>query len=38
MKDLIKKFAMGDAKLVLTPMSTMIALDLDEDGDTVNQR
>jgi hypothetical protein len=38
MKDLIKKFAMGDAKLVLTPMSTMIALDLDEDGETVNQR
>jgi hypothetical protein len=38
MKDLIKKFAMVDVKPVSTPMSTMIALDPNEDGDVVNQR
>jgi hypothetical protein len=32
------KFAMTDAKLVSTPMSTMIALDPDEGGETVDQR
>jgi hypothetical protein len=37
-KDLIKKFAMADAKPVSTPMSTMTALDPDEDGEVVNQR
>jgi hypothetical protein len=37
-KDLIKKFAMTDAKPVSTPMSTMTALDLDEDGEAVDQR
>jgi hypothetical protein len=38
MKDLIKKFAMADAKSVSTPMSTMIALDPDEDGEVVDKR
>jgi hypothetical protein len=38
MKDLIKKFVMADAKPVSTPMSTMIALDPDEDGEVVDQR
>jgi hypothetical protein len=33
MKDLIKKFAVADAKPVSTLMSTMIALDSDEDGE-----
>jgi hypothetical protein len=37
MKDLIKKFAMVDAKPVLTPMSMMIALDPSEDGEVVDQ-
>jgi hypothetical protein len=37
-KDLIKKFAMADAKPVSTPMSTMTSLDLDEDGEAVDQR
>jgi hypothetical protein len=36
--DLIKKFAMADAKPMSTPMSTMIALDPDEDGDVVDKR
>jgi hypothetical protein len=36
-KDLIKKFAMADAKPVSTPMSTTIALDPDEDGEAVDQ-
>jgi hypothetical protein len=36
--DLIKKFAMLDAKPVSTPMSMMTALDLDEDGEKVDQR
>jgi hypothetical protein len=38
MKDLIKKFVMADAKPVSTPMSMMIALDPDEDGEAVDQR
>jgi hypothetical protein len=38
MKDLIKKFAMADAKAVSTPMSMMTTLDPDEDGEMVNQR
>jgi hypothetical protein len=37
-KDLIKNFAMTDAKPVLTPMSTMTAQDPDEDGEAVDQR
>jgi hypothetical protein len=36
-KDLIKKFAMADAKAVSTPMSTMTTLDLDEDGEADDQ-
>jgi hypothetical protein len=38
MKDLIKKFAMADAKPVSTPMSRAVALDPDEDGEAVDQR
>jgi hypothetical protein len=38
MKDLIKMFAMADAKLVSTPMSMMTALNPDEDGEVVEQR
>jgi hypothetical protein len=38
MKDLTKKFAMANAKLVSTPMSMTIALDPDEDGEAVDQR
>jgi hypothetical protein len=37
-KNLIKKFAMAGAKPVLTPMSTMTALDPDEDGEEADQR
>jgi hypothetical protein len=37
-KDMIKKFAMADAKPVSTPISTMTALDPDEDGEAVDQR
>jgi hypothetical protein len=37
-RDLIKKFAMTDVKLVSTPMSMTTAVDLDEDGDMVDQR
>jgi hypothetical protein len=37
-KDLIKKFAMADAKPVSSPMSMMIALDPDKDGESVDQR
>jgi hypothetical protein len=36
--ELIKKFAMADAKPVSTLVSTMTALDPDEDGEVVNQR
>jgi hypothetical protein len=38
MKDLIKKFAMADAKPVSTLMSTMTTLDPNEDGEAVDQR
>jgi hypothetical protein len=34
-KDLIKKFAVADAKPVSTPMSTMTSLDPDKDDETV---
>jgi hypothetical protein len=37
-KYLIKKFAMTDAKLVSTLMSTTTALDPSEDGEAVDQR
>jgi hypothetical protein len=37
-KDLIKKFAMADAKPVSSPMSMTIALDPDKDGESVDQR
>jgi hypothetical protein len=37
-RDLIKMFAMVDAKLVSTLMSTTTALDPDEDGEVVDQR
>jgi hypothetical protein len=36
-KDALKKFDMGEAKPLSTPMSTMIALDGDEDGEPVDQ-
>jgi hypothetical protein len=38
MKDLLKKFSMAEVKPVSTPMSMATALDLDENGDTVDQR
>jgi hypothetical protein len=38
MKDLIKKFAMADAKSVSTQTSTMTSIDPDEDGKMVDQR
>jgi hypothetical protein len=38
MKDLIKKFAMADAKLVSTLMSTTTTLDPNEDGEADDQR
>jgi hypothetical protein len=31
-KDLLKKFDMDEAKPLLTPMSTMMTLDTDEEG------
>jgi hypothetical protein len=37
-KDLIKKFPMDDAKPVSSPMSMTTTLDLDEDGEAVDQR
>jgi hypothetical protein len=37
-KNLIKKFAMTDAKPVSTSMSTTTLLDLYEDGEAVDQR
>jgi hypothetical protein len=38
MKDLIKKFAMADAKPVSTPMSTTTTLDPNKDGEAIDQR
>jgi hypothetical protein len=38
MKDLMKKFNMAELKLVSTPMSTTMTLDLDENGEAVDQR
>jgi isopentenyldiphosphate isomerase len=37
-KDMMKKFNMAEPKPVSTPMSTTAALDLDENGETVDQR
>ncbi|WVZ97727.1 hypothetical protein U9M48_043241 [Paspalum notatum var. saurae] len=38
MKDILKKFDMGDSKTMTTPMSTNTALDADEDGEAVDQK
>jgi hypothetical protein len=38
MKDILKKFKLGDSKALSTPMSTTTAMDVDEDGDPMNQR
>jgi hypothetical protein len=38
MKDLIKKFNMSELKPVLTLMSMVAVLDLDENRETVDQR
>ncbi|XP_066344265.1 uncharacterized protein [Miscanthus floridulus] len=38
MKDVLKKFAMDDAKPISTPMPTSAALDADEDGEPVDQK
>ena len=37
-KDLLKKFDMGEAKPLSMPMSTMTALDTDEEGEVVDQK
>ncbi|WVZ58271.1 hypothetical protein U9M48_008556 [Paspalum notatum var. saurae] len=37
-KDIPKKFDMRDSKPMTTPMSTNTALDVDEDGDVVDQK
>jgi uncharacterized protein YqgV (UPF0045/DUF77 family) len=37
-KDLMKKLNMAELKPVSTPMSTAVALDLDENGEAVDQR
>jgi hypothetical protein len=37
-KDLMKKFNMAELKPVSTPMITAMALDLDENGEPVDQR
>jgi hypothetical protein len=38
MKDLMKKFSMAELKSVSTPMSMAMVLDLDENGEAVDQR
>src|SRR5579883_2513098 len=38
MKDVLKKFDMGDSKPLSTPMAMMTALDADEDGEAVDQK
>jgi hypothetical protein len=35
-KDVLKKFNMGEAKLILMPMSTMMVLHADEDGELMD--
>ena len=37
-KDVLKKFDMGEAKPLSTPMSTTMALDADEEGEAVDQK
>jgi hypothetical protein len=37
-KDLLKKFDMGEAKPLLITMSTTMALDVDEEGDAMDQK
>ncbi|WVZ81027.1 hypothetical protein U9M48_028454 [Paspalum notatum var. saurae] len=37
-RDILKKFNMGDFKPMITPMSTNTALDADEDGEVVDQK
>ncbi|WVZ52100.1 LOW QUALITY PROTEIN: hypothetical protein U9M48_003190, partial [Paspalum notatum var. saurae] len=37
-RDILKKFNMGDSKLMTNPMSTNMALDADEDGEAVDQK
>jgi hypothetical protein len=37
-KDVLKKFNMGEAKPLLTPMSTLTALDEDKEGEAVDQK
>jgi hypothetical protein len=37
-KDVLKKFDMGEAKHLSTPMSTTTALDEDKEGETVDQK
>src|SRR5579883_1537357 len=38
MKDVLKKFDMGDSKPLSTPMATTTALYTDEDGEVVDQK
>jgi hypothetical protein len=38
MKDLMKKFNMDELKPMSTPMSTVAALDPDENGEAIDQR
>jgi hypothetical protein len=37
-KDIVRKFKMEDSKAMTTPMSTTIALDVDEEGEHVDQK
>jgi hypothetical protein len=37
-KDIVRKFKMEDSKAMMTPMSTTIALDADEEGEHVDQK
>jgi hypothetical protein len=37
-KDILKKFKMDGSKPLSTPMSATIALDVDEDGEPVDQK
>jgi hypothetical protein len=37
-KDIVRKFEMEDSKAMMTPMSTTIALDADEEGEHVDQK
>jgi hypothetical protein len=37
-KDIMRKFKMEDSKAMVTPMSTTTALDMDEEGEHVDQK